>query len=189
MGRGPGPRRRLGLTTGAPSVWSLLALGLVAAAAACADDGTTALDVEAVERQMAGVLLGGHPELVTDVDCGDPDPRGFGPFSCTAVVAGTPVPVMVHRPASDGRVRIESPVAVVTAVDLAGRAVERLAADTGVAARVSCTPSVRVAFTGQSFNCVATDPDGREIALVATLVDAGGGFRLDAALVSGSDSG
>ncbi len=189
MGRGPGPRCGLGLTSGTPPVWWLLVLGLVVVAAACTDDGPTALDVEAVERQVPGVLLGGHPELVTDVDCGDPGPGGLGPLSCTAVVAGTPVPVIVHRPASDGRVRVESPAAMVVAVDLAGQVGDRLVTDTGVVTRVSCTPAVRVAFAGQSFDCVATDPDGREIALVATLVDADGGFRLDAELVSGSDSG
>jgi hypothetical protein len=41
-----------------------------------------------------------------------------------------------------------------------------------------------VAFAGQTFDCVATDPDGRALDLVATLVDAAGGFRLDAAPAS-----
>ena len=169
MGRGPGLRRRLGLTA------------LVAAAAvACGSDGSASLDVGAVEREVPGVLLPGHPGLVVDVDCGTPDPAGLGPLPCTAVVAGVEIPVIVHRPAVDGRVRVESPADLVAAVDLAGRAAERLSAEIGVDARVSCTPAARVAFAGEAFACTATDPDGREIALVATLVDDVGGFRLDA---------
>ena len=176
MGRGPGIRRRLGLT-------ARLSL-LVVVASACGADGPTPLDLEAVERQVSGVLLPAHPDLVADVDCGEPASTGLGPMSCTAVVAGVEIPVIVHRPAVDGRIRVESPADLVAAVDLAGLAAERLTTDTGVTARVSCAPAVRVAFAGQTFDCVATDPDGRALDLVATLVDAAGGFRLDAAPAS-----
>ena len=176
MGRGPGIRRRLGLTA------LLSLLGVVASA--CGADGSTPLDLEAVERQVPGVLLPAHPSLITDVDCGEPASTGLGPMSCTAVVAGVEIPVIVHRPAVDGRIRVESPADLVAAVDLAGLAAERLTIDTGVTAHVSCAPAVRVAFAGQTFDCVATDPDGRTLDLVITLVDAGGGFRLDAAPAS-----
>ena len=185
MGRGPGFRRRLGLT--GPGLPALLATVLVGTACG---GGEATLDIGAVERRISSVLLPGHPGLVTEVDCGSPDPQDLGPLSCTALVAGTPVPVHVNRPGLDGRVRVRSPVEVVAAVDLAARVVERLRGDTGVDARVACSPSVRVAFPGEAFACVATDPDGREIALVATLIDAAGGFRLDAdlklAVVGGS---
>lgn len=176
MGRGPGIRRRLGL---------IACLGLlVVVASACGADGPKPLDLKAVERQVPGVLLPGHPDLVVDVNCGELASTGLGAMSCTAVVAGVEIPVIVHRPAIDGRIRVESPADLVAAADLAGLAAERLTADTGVTARVSCTPAVRVAFAGQTFDCVATDPDGRALDLVATLVDAGGGFRLDAAPAS-----
>jgi len=150
--------------------------------AACGVGGDVTLDIDAVERQIPSVLLPGHPDLVTEVDCGSPDPAGLGPLSCTALVADTSVPVHVNRPGIDGRVRVRSPIEVVVAVDLAARVAERLRGDTGVDARVACSPSVRVAFSGESFACMATDPDGREIALVATLLGAAGGFRLDADL-------
>ena len=178
MGRGSGLRRRLGLTAAA--------LGLMAVVTAgCGADGPTPLDIGAVERQVPGVLLPGHPDLVADVDCGDPVPTGLGPMPCTAVVSGVEVPVIVHGPALDGRIRVESPADVVAAVDLSGRVAARLQADIGVEARVACTPAVRVAFAGQTFDCVATDPDARDIDLVATLIDADGGFRLDASPGSG----
>ena len=170
MGRGPGLRRRLGLT--GPGLPALLATVLVGAA--CGGGGEVTLDIGAVERQISSVLLPGHPDLVTEVDCGSPDPQDLGPLSCTALVADTPVPVHVNRPGIDGRVRVRSPIEVVAGVDLAARVAERLRGDTGVDARV--------AFPGEAFGCIATDPDGREIALVATLVDAAGGFRLDADL-------
>ena len=178
MGRGAGLRRRLGLNgSGLPA---LLVATLVGAG--CGVGGEAPLDIDAVERQIPTVLLPGHPDLVTEVDCGSPDPEGLGPLSCTALVADTPVPVHVNRPGIDGRVRVRSPIEVVVAVDLAARVAERLRGDTGVDARVACSPSVRVAFPGESFACMATDPDGREIALVATLLGAAGGFRLDADL-------
>ena len=153
---------------------------MAVATVACGSDGPASLDIGAIEREVPGVLLPGHPGLVVDVDCGTPDPAGLGALSCTAVVAGMEIPVIVHRPAVDGRVRVESPVDLVSAGDLAGRAAERLSVETGVDAQVSCTPAARVAFAGEAFACTATDPDGREIALVATLVDDVGGFRLDA---------
>ena len=178
MGRGAGLRRRLGLTgLGLPV---LLVATLVGAG--CGGGGEATLDIGAVERQIPSVLLPGHPDLVTEVNCGSPDPDGLGPLPCTALVADTPVPVHVNQPGIDGRVRVWSPIEVVVAVDLAARVVERLRGDTGVEARVTCSPSVRVAFPGESFACMATDPDGREIALVATLLGAAGGFRLDADL-------
>ena len=186
MGRGPGLRRRLGLT--GPGLPVLLATVLVGAA--CGGGGEATLDIGAVERQISSVLLPGHPDLVTEVDCGSPDPQDLGPLSCTALVADTPVPVHVNWPGIDGRVRVRSPIQVVAGVDLAARVAERLRGDTGVDVQVACSPSVRVAFPGEAFACTATDPDGREIALVATLVDAAGGFRLDAdlklAVVGGS---
>jgi len=186
VGRGPGLRRRLGLT--GPGLPVLLAT--VLAGAACGGDGEATLDIGAVERQISSVLLPGHPDLVTEVDCGSPDPQDLGPLSCTALVADTPVPVHVNRPGIDGRVRVRSPIEVVAGVDLAARVAERLRGDTGVDVQVACSPSIRVAFPGEAFACTATDPNGREIALVATLVDAAGGFRLDAdlklAVVGGS---
>ena len=158
--------------------------------AACGGGGEATLDIGAVERQIPSVLLPGHPDLVTEVDCGSPDPQDLGPLSCTALVADTPIPVHVNRPGIDGRVRVRSPIEVVAGVDLAARVAQRLRGDTGVDVQVACSPSVRVAFPGEAFGCIATDPDGREIALVATLVDAAGGFRLDAdlklAVVGGS---
>ncbi len=186
MGRGPSLRRRLGLT--GPGLSALLATVLVGAA--CGGGGEATLDIGAVERQIPSVLLPGHPDLVTEVDCGSPDPQDLGPLSCTALVADTPIPVHVNRPGIDGRVRVRSPIEVVAGVDLAARVAQRLRGDTGVDVQVACSPSVRVAFPGEAFGCIATDPDGREIALVATLVDAAGGFRLDAdlklAVVGGS---
>ena len=115
MGRGAGLRRRLGLNgSGLPAV--LVATLVVAG---CGVGGDVTLDIDAVERQIPSVLLPGHPDLVTEVDCGSPAPAGLGPLSCTALVADTPVPVHVNRPGIDGRVRVRSPIEVVVAVDLA----------------------------------------------------------------------
>ena len=150
--------------------------------AACGGGSDVTLDIGAVERQISSVLLPGHPDLVTEVDCGSPDPEDLGPLSCTALVADAPVPVHVNRPGLDGRVRVRSPIEVVAGLDLAARVAERLQYDIGVDVRVACSPSVRVAFPGEAFACIATDPGGREIALVATLINAAGGFRLDADL-------
>ena len=98
--------------------------------AGCGVGGEAPLDIDAVERQIPTVLLPGHPDLVTEVDCGSPDPEGLGPLSCTALVADTPVPVHVNRPGIDGRVRVRSPIEVVVAVDLATRVAERESAST-----------------------------------------------------------
>ncbi len=151
---------------------------LVALATACGSDGPPPFDVTTVRPLVADALLPGAAHLVTGVDC-TPEPGRLGPVACTAVVAGAEVPVLVHPPGPDGRIRVESPAEVVAAADVAARVAERLTADTGVDAEVSCVPDARVSRPGQAFDCVATDPDGREIPLVAMLVDEAGSFQID----------
>mgnify|MGYP006083585883 CR=1 FL=1 len=175
MGRGSGIRRRVGLTT--------LTVALIGAA--CAGDGSTTMDIGDVEQQLPSILLPGYPTLVTEVNCENLDPGRLGPVRCTASIAGAEVPVIVHRPARDGQIRVKTPADVVAGVDLAGRAAERLMTDTGVEASVICRPAVRVAYAGERFSCVANDSVGREIRLIATLLDSDGGFRLDAAPAEG----
>ncbi|MDG2428718.1 MAG: hypothetical protein P8M16_09875 [Acidimicrobiales bacterium] len=142
---------------------------------------TMTMNVGEVEQQVPAILLPGHPTLVTEVNCEDLDSGRLGAVRCTALVAGTEVPVIVHRPALDGRIRVETPANVVTGVDLSGWAAKRLMVDTGVDVSVTCTPAVRVAYAGEKFFCRATDAVGREIPLIATLLDSEGAFRLDAA--------
>ena len=154
-------------------------LAMAVLAAGCGSDGAPDFDLEAIEAMVPAVLVPGHPEVVEGVDCGAPDPDGLGPVACTAILSGVEVPVLVHRPAIDGRIRVESPVEVVDAVDLAAEAAARLESDLGVAIVVACTPAVRVAREGQAFACTATDPRGRDHVLVATLVGRDGSFRLD----------
>ena len=79
----------------------------------------------------------------------------------------------------DGRIRVESSVDLVEAVDVAAAATARLESDLGVVNSLVCSPAVRVAREGQTFACTATDPDGGDHHLVATLLDGDGAFRLD----------
>ena len=148
-------------------------------AAGCGGDGAPDFDLEAIEAMVPAVLVPGHPEVVEGVDCGDPDPDRLGPVACTAILSGVEVPVLVHSPAIDGRIRVESPVEVVGAVDVAAEAAVRLESDLGLVNVVVCMPAVRVAREGQAFACTATDPRGRDHVLVATLVGRDGSFRLD----------
>ena len=148
-------------------------------AAGCGGDGAPDFDLEAIEAMVPAVLVPGHPEVVEGVDCGDPDPDRLGPVACTAILSGVEVPVLVHRPAIDGRIRVESPVEVVGAVDVAAEAAVRLESDLGLVNVVVCMPAVRVAREGQAFACTATDPRGRDHVLVATLAGRDGSFRLD----------
>ena len=83
-----------------------------------------------------------------------------------------------HRPAIDGRIRVESRALLVDAADVATRAAGRREADLGGPVAVVCRPAVRVAVSGQEFACRATDPEDRPMDLVATLIDADGSFRL-----------
>ena len=148
-------------------------------AAGCGSDGAPDFDLEAIEAMVPAVLVPGHPEVVEGVDCGDPDPDRLGPVACTAILSGVEIPVLVHRPAIDGRIRVESPVEVVGAADVAAEAAVRLESDLGLVNVVVCMPAVRVAREGQAFACTATDPRGRDHVLVATLVGRDGSFRLD----------
>lgn len=159
-------------------------MALAAVGSGCGSDDPPPFDASSVVPLVADALLPGATHLVGDVACDDSG--RLGPMSCTAVVSGVEVPVLVHPPGLDGRIRIESPVEVVTGADVADRVAERLAADTGVDVRATCTPDARVVRTGQAFDCTASDPDGREIPLVATLVDDAGSFRIDWRPVSGS---
>ena len=154
-------------------------LVLAVLAAGCGSDGAPDFDLEAIEAMVPAVLVPGHPEVVEGVDCGAPDPDRLGPVACTAILSGVEVPVLVHRPAIDGRIRVESPVEVVGAVDVAAEAAVRLESDLGVVIVVACTPAVRVAREGQAFACTATDQRGRDHVLVATLAGRDGSFRLD----------
>ncbi len=164
--------------TNRPGV-ALVVLVVSVLAAGCGSDGAPDFDLEAIEAMVPAVLVPGHPEVVEGVDCGDPDPDRLGPVACTAILSGVEIPVLVHRPAIDGRIRVESPVEVVDAVDVAAEAAVRLESDLGVVIVVACTPAVRVAREGQAFACTATDPRGRDHVLVATLVGRDGSFRLD----------
>ena len=148
-------------------------------AAGCGGDGAPDFDLEAIEAMVPAVLVPGHSEVVEGVDCGDPDPDRLGPVACTAILSGVEIPVLVHRPAIDGRIRVESPVEVVGAADVAAEAAVRLESDLGLVNVVVCMPAVRVAREGQAFACTATDPRGRDHVLVATLVGRDGSFRLD----------
>jgi len=161
--------------TGAASVVLVVAV----LAAGCGSDGAPDFDLEAIEAMVPAVLVPGHPEVVEGVDCGDPDPDRLGPVACTAILSGVEVPVLVHRPAIDGRIRVESPVEVGGAVDVAAEAAVRLESDLGLVNVVVCMPAVRVAREGQAFACTATDPRGRDHVLVATLMGRDGSFRLD----------
>ena len=152
--------------------------------AGCGSADPPPFDARSVVPLVADALLPGATHLVTDVACDDSD--RLGPMACTAVVSGVEVPVLVHPPGLDGRIRIESPAEVVTGADVAYRVDQRLTTDTGVEARVTCTPDARVLRAGQAFDCTATDPDGREMPLVATLVDDAGSFRVDWRPVPGS---
>ena len=158
-----------------------LVVGLVLAvlAAGCGGEGVPAFDLEAIEAEVPTLLVPAHPGAVEDVDCGDPDPDGLGPVACTAILAGVEVRVLVHRPSIDGRIRVESRVDLVEAVDVAKAVAVRLESDIGVVNALACTPAVRVAREGQVFACTATDPAGRDHHLVATLLDRDGSFRLD----------
>ena len=184
MGRGPGIRLHLGVTgaglrpanrLGAASV----VLVVLVLAAGCGSDGAPDFDLETIAAMVPALLVPGHPEVVDGVDCGDPDPYRLGPVACTAVLSGVEIPVLVHRPAIDGRIRVESPVEVVGAADVAAEAAVRLESDLGLVNVVVCMPAVRVAREGQAFACTATDPRGRDHVLVATLVGRDGSFRLD----------
>jgi len=179
VGRGPGIRLRVGLTRPRPGWAGVLCAALLVMTVSCADAPVPALDIEAIEAEVPGLLVPTHPELVLDVDCGDPDPDGLGPIACTAILSGMEIPVVVHRPAIDGQIRVKSPVVVVDAVEVAAEVAERLESDLGVPNLVVCVPAVRVAAQGEQFSCSATDPGGRTISLMATLLGRDGSFRVD----------
>jgi len=159
---------------------SAVLTSLAVLTAGCGSDDPPPFDFAAVVPLVADALLPGATHLVDGATCDDVGHgERLGPVACTVTLAGAEIPVLVHPPGLDGRIRIESPAEVVTAVDVADQVAERLTADTGVEARTTCTPEARVLRTGQTFDCTATDPDGREMPLVATLVDDAGSFRID----------
>lgn len=178
MGRGPSLGRRLGLTD-RRLIWQVC-VGVLAvlSVAGCGGPEPATFDVEAVEPLVPMALLPAHPGLIAGVDCGSPDPDRLGPVACVATVAGVEVSVLVHRPAIDGRIRVESPALLVDAADVATQAAGRLEADLGFPVAVACLPAVRVAVPGQEFVCRATDPEDRPMDLVATLIDGDGSFHL-----------
>ena len=178
MGRGPGFGRRLGLTDRRLIRRACVVVLAVLSLSGCGGSEPTTFNVEAVEPLVPAALLPASPDLVADVDCGSPDPDRLGPVACVATISGVEVSVLVHRPAIDGRIRVESPTLLVDAADVAIRAAERLETDLGFPVAVACRPAVRVAVPGQEFACRATDPEDRPMDLVATLVDVDGSFRL-----------
>ena len=178
MGRGSGLGRRLGLTDRRPTLWACVVVLAVLSMSGCGRPEPATLDIEVVEPLVPAALLPAPPALVVDVACGSPDPDRLGPVRCVATVSGVEVSVLVHRPAIDGRIRVESPALLVDAADVATRAAGRLEADLGFPVAVACRPAVRVAVPGQEFACRATDPEDRPMDLVATLVDTDGSFRL-----------
>ena len=154
-------------------------VAVVLLTAACGVTEPAGIDVEAVEQAIPLALLPDHPDLVTDVACPQLGSDGLGPVSCTAAVAVLAVPLIVSRPDVDGRVRVESPVELVLAVEVESLTEERLDSDLGVDNAVICKPALRVSRVGQKFACTATEPNGRIHSLMAVLVDGAGSFRLD----------
>ena len=152
---------------------------LVVLAAGCGGAPLPAFDLEAIEAEVPALLVPAHPGAVEEVDCGDPYPDGLGPVACTAILSGREIPVVVHRPAIDGRIRVESPVMVVDASEVAARLAARLESDLGKPNLVRCAPAVRVAGEGEQFSCTAIGPEGRTLSLVATLLGGDGSFRVD----------
>ncbi|MBC8194328.1 MAG: hypothetical protein ISR43_05880 [Acidimicrobiia bacterium] len=148
-------------------------------ASACGVSEPAGIDVEAVERAVPLALLPDHPDLVTGVSCPELGSDGLGPVSCTAAVAGLAIPLIVSRPDAVGRVKVESPVELVMAVEVALLTEERLNNDLGVDNEVACEPAIRVSRAGQRFACTATEPNGRTHALTAVLIDGAGSFRLE----------
>ena len=123
----------------------------MASAAGCGNDSPPPFNVASVVPVVPDALLPGASHLVDDVECDLPDLSRLGPVACTAVVAGVEIPVLVHPPGLDGRIRIESPAEVVVASNVASRVTDRLRAETGVEVRTTCFPDARVARSGQVF--------------------------------------
>ena len=183
MGRGDRLCQRLGvidwrrfLPRFADSLWLVLT---VASVAGCGGDGPSTFNAASVVPLVPDALLPSASHLVDDVECYLPEPSRLGPLACTAVVAGLEIPVLVHSPGLDGRIRIESPAKVVLATNGANHVNDRLRSETGVEARTACVPEARVARKGQAFDCTAIDPADRQIPIRVTLVDAAGAFRVD----------
>jgi len=179
VGRGPGVRCRVGLTDPHLRWTGVLFTVLVVLATGCGGAPLPAFDLEAIEAEVPALLVPAHPGAVDEVDCGDPDPDGLGPVACTAILSGREIPVVVHRPAIDGRIRVESPVMVVDAAEVAARLAIRLESDLGKPNLVQCAPAVRVASEGEEFSCTARGPEGHTLSLVATLLGGDGSFRVD----------
>ena len=169
----------MGLTDPHLSWTGVLFTVLVVLTAGCGGAPLPALDLEAIEAEVPALLVPAHPGAVEEVDCGDPDPDGLGPVACTAILSGREIPVVVHRPALDGRIRVESPVMVVDAIEVAARLAARLESDLGKPNLAQCTPAFRVASEGEQFSCTAIGPEGRTLLLVATLLGGDGSFRVD----------
>lgn len=166
------------------NVWSVLVgrLGILTVLAllfSCGTDEPSTFDVKSVEPLVAEALMPSAPQLVDSAKCSAPIIDRLGPIACIASVADVEIPVLVHPPGVDGRIRVESSAMVVWADDVANQVEERLTADTGIDTQVSCSPAARVSRSGQEFTCRAIDPQGRNMPLVATLVNELGNFRID----------
>jgi hypothetical protein len=142
------------------------------------------LDARSIERRISAEIASQYqlaPALVS-VACPKGTPAQAGRmFSCTATLAGQPLPIDGTVTDDRGRYTLEPTAAVLIPADLVPMLEARIAADLGAAATVDCgVQPVLVLPAGGTFGCTAT-VRGRPRPVTVTVEDLQGHVRFSLA--------
>jgi hypothetical protein len=165
---------------------SLLALAVAVAALvpACGVGPRRTLDARSIESRIAGEIASQYqlaPPLIS-VACPKGTPAKAGrTFSCTATLAGQPLPIDGVVTNSRGRYNLEPTAAVVIPAHLVPMLEARITRDLGAAATVDCgSKPVLVLPAGGTFGCTAT-VGGKPRPVTVTVEDLQGHVRFSVA--------
>jgi hypothetical protein len=161
-----------------------LAVVLAALVPACGVGPRRTLDARSIESRIAGQIASEYqlaPALIS-VACPTGTPAKTGrTFSCTATLAGQPLPIDGTVTNSRGGYTLEPTAAVLIPARLVPMLETRIAADLGAAATVDCGPKpVLVLPAGGTFGCTAT-VRGRPRPVTVTVEDLQGHVRFSLA--------
>ena len=141
----------------------------------CSSKDFNTFDQETFEKSVPSLLIPDNPEIVTSVKC---PAFVVSENTCTANIAGTEVTFVVEGPDASGQINIVSEFGIIRATDIDQKVKTQLDSDLGVSNQVTCSPNVRVAQSGQTFSCIATDPSGEAHLFMADIQDTQGNFHL-----------
>lgn len=175
----PGPPRttRPGIRRGVVTAAGLLGLAVVAGCGSTIESDE--IDVGSITEAIPSAIAPQDPNVVTDVLCPGIVLRAGPAVSCSALLSGTEIPIVVRPVGGEGGVEISTTAPLLARADIEADLAARVEDDLGPGgASGSCSgPAVRVPAAGTLVDCEVVNRDGVILEFVVELLDDGGGYR------------